>query len=164
MVMEAAAPVTGLLPERSVEDVLAGRLRLRLGGEWYVLPVLTIGQNREWMESLDAEMQPLLDGADDDDLSAIVERMQGLSDRLLEFVYSYDIKGLLPPREAIEPNVYPHEALRAVLEVRLAANPTLGFALAGVVQDIRAGRPAPSPPTSSSRRSTAGRSRKRGQA
>jgi hypothetical protein len=162
VVTETAAPTRGPLPERSVEDVLAGRLRIRLAGEWYVLPVLTIGQNREWTESLDAEVAPLLEGSDD--LEVIVQRAQGLSDRLLEFVWSYDRMGVLPPRETIEPNVYPHEALRAVMEVRLAANPTLGFALAGAMEDLRAESPWPSQPTSSSRRNTAGRSRMSGRA
>jgi hypothetical protein len=160
--METAAPSRGPLPERSVEDVLAGRLRIRLGGEWYVLPVLTIGQNREWVESLDAQMQPLLDGADDGDLNAVVARMQDLSDRLLEFVWSYDRMGVLPPRETLEPDVYPHEALRAVMEVRLAANPTLGFALPGAIEAMRAESRPPSERTSSSRRNTAGPSRTSG--
>jgi hypothetical protein len=152
--MEAAP--SGPFAERSVEDVLAGRLRIRLAGEWHTLPVLTIGQNREWRESLEAEFASLIEG--DDDLEHVVSVMQGLSDRLLDFVYSYDRMGLLPERAVLEPNVYPHEALRAVMEVRLAANPTFGFALASTMTELNA-RPAPSPRTSSSRRRTAGRSR-----
>lgn len=151
--MEAAR--SGPFAERSVEDVLAGRLRIRLAGEWHVLPVLTIGQNRDWLASLDAELAPLVET--EDDLEVVVAQMERLNDRLLDFVYSYDRAGLLPPKEEVEPNVYPHEVLRAVMEVRLAANPTLGFALASAVQEARneASRPA-SLPTSSQPSPTAG--------
>jgi hypothetical protein len=150
--MEAAP--SGPFAERSVEDVLAGRLRIRLAGEWHTLPVLTIGQNADWLASLDAELAPLMEG--DDDLDVVVGKMEALNARLLDFVYSYDRMGLLPDKATIERDVYPHEVLRAVMEVRLAANPTLGFALAGAMAEMRSPSPAPSQPTSSPRRRTAG--------
>lgn len=162
-----AAP-SGSLAERSVEDVLAGRIRIRLAGETYVLPVLTVGQNADWLASLEAELHPLIEA--EDDLDVVMGLMDTVNDRLLDFVYSYDLRGLLPKQSTIERDVYPYEVLRAVMEVRLAANPTLGFALASVLEDAtkaaakvnEAMAQMPSAPTSSRRRRTAGRSRTSG--
>lgn len=163
--MALATPLQGSFgSERSVEDILAGRLRIRLAGEWHTLPVLTVGENADWLASLEAVFQPVVD-ADESDAPAIMAALAAADDRLLELVYSYDKMGLLPERASIERNVYPHEILRAVMEVRLAANPTAGFGLALALAEMREATkpeaptpaPAPSTRTSSSRRRTAGR-------
>ncbi len=151
----AMAPETGVM-ERSVEDILAGRLRIRLAGEWHVLPVLTVGQNADWLATLEAEMDPLISG--EDDLAKVVGLMDDLNGRLLDFVYSYDLMHVLPEQSTIARDVYPHEVLRAVMEVRLAANPTLGLALTSAIGDMK--EMPSSVRTSSSRPRTAGRSRK----
>lgn len=153
--------------ERSPEDVLAGRLTITLAGQPYVLPVLTVGENADWLASLDAELDPLV--VAEDDLTVITKILETVSDRLLDFIYSYDVHGLLPQRdEQLERDVYPHETLRGVMEIRLASNPTLGFALATTLAEARIeGEKAaavlaktkaslPSAPTSSRRRRTAG--------
>jgi hypothetical protein len=155
--------------ERSAEDILSGRLRLRLANQSYVLPVLTVGENADWSASLEEVFAPLVT-TDDGDLEAIVEVLEAADDRLLDFIYSYDKTGVLPPQESIARDVYPHEVLRAVMEVRLAANPTVGYGLAVAAQEIRratarqavaeAAARSRSPRTSSARRRTAGRTSK----
>lgn len=144
--------------ERSVEDVLAGRLRVQLAGQPHVLPVLTRGQNADWLASLDADLGHMI--AAEDDLDSVVKIALGLDDRLLALLYSYDVTGVLPPVETIERDIYPHEVLRAVMEVRLAANPTLAYAVAGAVADMKVASTAATPSPSSPRRRTAGRSKR----
>ena len=39
----------GILPERSAEDIFAGRVRFSLGGVGYVLPTLPIAAEEEWL-------------------------------------------------------------------------------------------------------------------
>ena len=160
------APVTPEPPQsRSTADVLAGRMRVTLAGQQYVMPVLTIGQNRDWMESLETDLQPLLDRAES--VEEAVAVMTEFSDRLLPFVRSYDVTGVLPPPGDWERDIYPHELLRAVMEVRLAADPMTSYAVAALSEEMlrptSVGTMTPPPDTgntSSSRRPTAGRRRK----
>lgn len=147
--------------ERTAQDVFLGRLPLRLADRQYVLPVLTTGQNAEWQASLDASLAPLLD-----DKSTTVDLLNALAKvDLLGFIYSYDRHGVLPPRETIEDDIYPHELLRSVQEVRLATNPTVAYGVALTLDEARTKLSAPPPNraqrrsrrTSSSRPRTAGR-------
>lgn len=127
-------PLATETPVRTTADVLAGRLRLRLAGSWYSLPVLTIGENEDWVATLDAALEPLVNSADDD-LPAIVASLEVFNDQLLGFIWSYDRLHLLPDQESIRRDIYPYEVLRAVMEIRAAANPTLGFALAQMLEE-----------------------------
>jgi hypothetical protein len=165
--MAIAAP-SGLPSERSVEDVLAGRLRLTLAGQVWVLPVLTVGENEAWMAGLDKRFNPILADVDESDLVAMLAALQGLDVDLMAFLLDYDKSGVLPRDETFRKSIYPHELFKAVAEVGLAANPTAAFGLAAAVEITRAqgGRTreamaaVPSRPTSSSPKRTAGRSRK----
>lgn len=155
------AELTAAQPTRSTADVLAGRIRITLAGRQFVLPVLTIGQNEEWQAGLDAELQPLL--VESTSYDEVVRRMAVFSGQLLDLIYSYDISGVLPERGAWEKDIYPNELLLAVMEVRLAADPTLGYAVAALNEDLASTlmTPARTPRGSGSRPSTAGRSRRR---
>lgn len=147
-------------PTRSTADVLAGRLTIRLAGVYYGLPVLTIGQNEDWVASLDAALEPLV-SADDEDLSAIVAGLESFNDQLLGFIWSYDVLHVLPDLDSIRRDIYPYEVLRAVMEIRAAANPTLGFALASMLEEatrVNAAAPLSMLNTSSSPGPTGGRS------
>jgi hypothetical protein len=144
--------------QRTAQVVLLGRLPLRLGGQTHVLPVLTTGQNAEWQSRLDDSVRPLL--PDDATPVALLEAMGAID--LLGFIYSYDINGVLPPREKLEPDVYPHELLWAVQEVRLAANPTVAYAVALTLDEARelftkprATEPASAPPPNRAQRRSA---------
>lgn len=142
--------------ERSALDVLQGRLPLWLGGQRYVLPVLTTGMNREWQATLDASLDPLIEN--ERPLAEVLSALESID--LLGLVYSYDVAGVLPPRAEIEDGIYPHELLKAVFEVRQATNPTVAFAVATTTEEILSklttAEPPPSKPTSSSRRRTGG--------
>ena len=160
------APSRAGPPQRDTEDVLAGILRLTLARREYILPVLTIGENADWQATLTAEVQPLLDDALT--MEQALQVMAGLSDKLLAFLRSYDKTGVLPPPGDWERDIYPYELMSAVLAVRLVADPTLSYAVAAFAQEQTALRramtpaPAPSEPTSGSRRRTAGRRAKSG--
>lgn len=169
MLEATAAPTTPEQPfTRSTADVLAGRIRVTLAGQTYVMPVLTIGENEEWRASLESELQPLIEGADD--VEDAVRIMESFSDHLMTFIRSYDKTGVIPPEGDWERNIYPHELLRAVMEVRLAADPMVSYGVARLVEDARdrvtsttpVGPIPSSPPTSSSPRRTGGRSKKSG--
>ena len=147
-------------PERTVEDVLAGRLRVTLGGQPYVLPVRSIASNRRWVESLDAELGGLMAslsvaGADYSSLTAAFEQVG--AEQLLGLVIAYDETGVLPSREDLEETTKPHEALMAVMGIRRVQNPLAdaGLAAAGVAPAI-AGMSTPaltsSPPTNGTSR------------
>jgi len=160
MTIEQAAPETEQ-PTRSTADVLAGRLRIRLAGQWFVLPVLTIRQNEEWLEQLDGRLAPLLAGTDS--LAAAIAQIERFGDRMLDLVRAYDVTGVLPEPGDWERDIYPHELLRAVMEVRLATDPTLSYAVAAALEETPPLVPAiPSGSGTGSPRSTGGRSRKRG--
>jgi hypothetical protein len=141
-------------PERSVEDILSGRLRLVFGGQVFDLPVLSRAENRRWRESLELRFQSLL-AVDTDDVETTLAALIAAEDDLLPYVASYDKSGVLPPIEELEELARPHEVLKAVAEVRAAANPLLGVGLAMAQASTT---PAKSPParSSSSRRRTAG--------
>lgn len=146
--------------ERTAQDVLLGRLPLRLAGQTFVLPVLTTGQNVDWQASLDATLVPLLpDDANPADLLSAMGQVD-----LLGFVYSYDLFGQLPPRQTIERDIYPHELIRAVQEVRLATNPTVAYAIALTMDEAREAMTrhlAAPPPNRAQRRSARTSSRRR---
>jgi hypothetical protein len=103
-------------------------VRFRLAGTEYVLPVLTIGQNADWKASLDDALTPIVSA--EDDLGKVMALLEAFSDRLLEFLRSYDVTGVLPTPGDWERDIYPHELLRAVMEVRLATDPSSRYALA----------------------------------
>lgn len=47
------------MPDRSAADMLAGLIRIHLGGETYELPVLPRGASRRWLQSLDQRFADL---------------------------------------------------------------------------------------------------------
>lgn len=49
---------------RTENDAEAGIVQVRMGGEWFSLPVLTIEQSEEWQAGVGAEIASLDDGLD----------------------------------------------------------------------------------------------------
>lgn len=148
-------------PERTVEDVLAGRLRVTLGGETYVLPVRSIASNRRWVESLDTDLGGLLAAVNEagDDLGAISSAFTRIgAEELLGLVLAYDDTGVLPPKDELEETTKPHEALMAVMGIRRVQNPLADAGLAAASSAI-VGMPSPEP-MSSPRMNGASRRRK----
>lgn len=149
-----------LLPTRRVEDALAGRVRVTLGGRLYELPVRSIASNRRWVESLDAHLAAVaaaIDAVPDGDYEALDATLAAFGpEGLIELLVSYDEAGVLPPRDELEEIARPAEALFAVLGVRRAAHPLLDVGLAALMA-VTPG-PASRAPTSSSPTSTDGTS------
>ncbi len=145
------------LPARSATDVLAGVIRVALGGKTYELPVLPRAASRRWLQSLDARFAALATDLEQagNDTPAIMVRLVAEADGLYEMLLAYDAAGrsVLPPRADIEETATDTEILRAVLEVWRAVNP-----LAATVAQTSDQTPTASPePPSTPRRRTAGR-------
>lgn len=121
--------LTSLLPDRSAEDVLAGRIRLRLGGEPYVLPVRSIRDNRAWKEEWESTVGARIADIPEDKPGQMFVALGEGADDLLSLLISYDNTGVLPSRDDIEAVATPPELLMGILEVWAAANPLLGMAL-----------------------------------
>jgi hypothetical protein len=138
------------LPRRSVEDILSGRIRFWLGaegGRWYEVPVLPIEANERWRAGLDAQLASLLTQVTQagDDAGLILGLLTGASNDLLGTLVSYDEGHTLPPQEELARLARPHEALRAVLECWLAANP---LAAIGLLMADEGNMQPPAPTTS----------------
>jgi len=114
------------LPERSSEDILAGRIRVTLGGQEHILPVRTIRENRAWKEQLRGQLDRVFgDFATLNNPAAILARVSDATDAQIELVRAYDAGGVLPDLEDVtEP-----ELLRATFAVLAAAFPLLATAI-----------------------------------
>ena len=116
-----------LRPRRSLADVMAGVIRVELGGQPYVLPVRSIAENEEWQASLATQTIAILNGIEKLDDPAEILRLLASVD-LLDLLVSYDKDGALPPKTELRRIARPHEALRSVMEVWQAANPLVDLA------------------------------------
>lgn len=138
------------LPARSSADILAGVVRVSLGGTVYELPVLPRAASRAWLESLDTRFAALaaeLEAAGND-APMIMTRLVAEADALYDMLLSYDQHHVLPSREDIDATATDTEILRAVLEVWRAVNPLA----ATVAEASSAEIPTPSPARRTTRR------------
>ena len=144
-----------LLRPRRPEDVLSGEIRVEVGGQPYVLPVLSIAANRRWKSSLTTEMGGLVAHLDDaSSFADIYAALAAAEDNWLTLLRSYDQTHVLP--DDLDEHVRPDELIAAVLEVWAAANPLVGMGLA-----LGSGTNGTSPGrTNGSPKSTAGRRRR----
>ncbi len=149
--------LSSLLPERSIEDILAERVRLRIGGEDYTLPALNIDDNERWKSGLEGAFTGLMVALENagDDVGTIVGLLTRDPDWLIAQLRSYDTGHVLPDDETIRRGMTPIGLLRAVGEVWRAANPLADTALVGLMSGPSSN--VTPLPTSASRRSTAGR-------
>lgn len=118
------------LPERSAEDILAGRIRLKLGPDWFELPVLTIDENEKWQGVVVETLGGLFVGLNTDNPPAAFARLAAGTDAQLKLLRTYDKGHTLPTVKVIRATTSNAELLRAVLEVIAAA-----FPLAAIVLD-----------------------------
>lgn len=127
-----------LLPTRSIEDILAERVRLTIGGEVYDLPALPIADSEEWRAGLEGDLVGTLSGIDslDNDIGGILGALAGQMPRLIDALYSYDRGSVLPEREVLTRKVTALWIVRAVLEVWRATNPLVDIGLAGMADDL----------------------------
>ena len=134
---------------RSPEDILAGVLRIAVGGVEKQVPTLPIAANREWQERLSsgpgAFKMPV---KDDDWTAAMVAEFTGLStDALLDAVVAYDETGALGGRDWLEQHADPaqlYAALTQMAEVAFPFATNLPMLLAAFVLRQVVGSPAKS--------------------
>jgi hypothetical protein len=110
-----------LIPSRSVEDILAGRLSVSLGGTTYVLPELAMEATDEWAQSIDERLRGLLSLIDNmgegSGMLDLFTAAAGFQDDMLDTLIAFDTTSVLPSRAEIR---------------KLATHTQLMFALMGV--------------------------------
>lgn len=155
LVRKAGAVLAPLLPEagptRSLADIFAGRIHVRLGGITYELPVLSRGDNRRWLDALEGRLGAVASAyqAAAADPGQIVPLLLAESQAGYELLLTYDQAGVLPPLSEVD-LLTDAEILRAVMEVWQAANPKAGAALVSPTSSTSPG------PSNASPASTAG--------
>jgi hypothetical protein len=143
------------MDSRSPEDVLAGVLRISVGGVEKIVPTLPIRATREWQASL-AEGPGAFTPADADDWTPVeASEFSGLAlEAVLGIVVSYDRTGALGGREWLEEHADPAQIYAAAGQMADVAFPFADdtrVLLAALVARSVVGSVAPS--------STSGRSR-----
>jgi hypothetical protein len=157
------ADFRSFLPERTIEDMIAERVRLTIGGEVYILPAKVVEDNEVWLSGLNGDFRGLMEALSKsgDDYSVVVGLLTRDPDWLIDHLISYDHTGVLPDKAVIRKSLTPIKLLMAVAEVWRAANPLVDIALAAMTMDtllaLTAPTPTALPPTGSSRRNTNGR-------
>jgi len=129
-------------PTRSTADILAGRIRITIGRNEHVLPVLTRAAESRWLASLDASFNAYaaaLDSAPDSGVA--LGLLAAHPDELYEMLLAYDETHVLPSHaEWIETGTSA-EVVYAILEVWRAANPLLDYAVAATTGKWTSGTP-----------------------
>ncbi len=150
------ASMPGAMPERSAADVLAGIVRIWLGGTAYELTVLPRAASRRWLESLEGRFAALavtLEQAGDD-APTILTALLTETDALYDMLLSYDAGGVLPPRAEVDEVATDAQILHAVLEVWRAVNPLVGTLTTASPTDGPSSEPPSSWPASTAGRLT----------
>lgn len=117
-------------PTRSPADMLAGRVRVLLGGTTFDLPVLPRAASRRWLEQLDARFATLALSLDEagNDAGQIMGLLLRETDAMCDMLVSYDQSNVLPDRAEIDETATDAQILHAVLEVWRAVNPLVASA------------------------------------
>lgn len=119
--MAAARPGRGLtVAARSEEDVVAGVLRIAIGGTVKPVPVLRIKAAREWKATLATTLTKEIGELDVDSLETLGAVGNLAGDRLLDLVVAYDTSAALGGRDWIEEHAddaQVYAAFRAMLDV-----------------------------------------------
>ena len=112
-------------PTRTPADILAGRIRVVLGGVPYDLPVLPRNASRQWIENLDASFASLALAMDDagDNAGQILALLSTQTELMYSALLDYDRSEVLPSRDEMDEVATDAEVLHACMEVWRAANP-----------------------------------------
>jgi hypothetical protein len=110
---------------RSPEDVLAGVLRIAVGGVEKTVPTLSIRATREWQEGLAKGPEAFSVPVNEDDWTAAsVAEFAGLTlEAALDAVVSYDRTGALGGREWLEEHADPEQIHAAAMQMAEVAFP-----------------------------------------
>lgn len=126
-----------LLPERSVEDVLTGTLRVRFGGTEFQMPVLVIEKADAWRNRLQSEFVAVVAALDGKtDAAGVLAFMASHTPKMVELLRAYDGSAKLPDDEWLRKNATEPEVLRGFMLVLAASFPFIAAAL-----DILAANP-----------------------
>lgn len=137
-VTAAGGVFRSLLPERAVEDVLTGTLRMHFGPSEFTLPVLTIEKADAWRESLTKQFAVVVAALEGQTSAAGVLAFLGShTPSMMELLHEYDSDGLLPDDGWIRSHATEPDILRAFMLVMAASFPFIAAAL-----DILAANPS----------------------
>lgn len=119
-----------ILGPRPIEDILAERIVIVLGGKRHTLPVLAMRQHREWEEALDPALVQLLNTVrdDGDDIGAVIRALASSAWPFVDLLLSY-APGLLPGADEIVETNTELGLLIAILEVWRAGHPLADIGL-----------------------------------
>lgn len=151
------------MADRSAEDVLAGVLRIPVGGVEKIVPTLPIRATREWQATIATGPSGFeVPVSDDDWTAATVSEFSGLAlETILDVVVAYDRTGALGGREWLEEHADPAQLYAAATQMAEVAFPfatDIPLLLAGLVVRQVVGS---SPPSSTSGPLPIGASRRR---
>ena len=112
------------VPERSDEEIASGTIRLALGGQERLLPVLPIARNRVWTAAFAAAIEKQLAEVPQlDTLGDASAAIAGATDMLIDLLVAYDEGGVLGGRDWIENNATAPQVYEAFKAVTAAAFP-----------------------------------------
>lgn len=129
------APATGgvlrsVLPERSVEDVLAGRLRMTLGSTIFDLPVLTIAQADEWRAKLLSAFGDVMTQLEQEvNIAGVIAFLGSNTASMLALIHEYDRDAILPDDDWIRGHATEPEVLRGFVLILAASFPFIASVL-----------------------------------
>lgn len=103
---------------RSEDDILAGVLRVQVGGVQKALPTLKLRAAREWKEQVAATLATSVDGFELNGTLDVANLANTAGDKVLDLVLAYDQSGALGGREWLEDHADDAQ-LYAVLRVCL---------------------------------------------
>src|SRR5689334_20863211 len=89
-------------PQRTADDILAGRVRIVLGHIAYDLPVLPRAAARRWKESLDLRFATLAARLEEADTTEIMATLVEETDTMYDFLLSYDQSHILPSKDVVD--------------------------------------------------------------
>ncbi len=154
------------MADRTPEDVIAGVLRIAVGGVERIVPTLPIRATREWQESISKGPEGFTVPVSDDDWTAsTVADFSGLTiGTILDVVVAYDRTGALGGREWLEEHADPSQLYAAARQMAGVAFPfatDLDLLLAALVvrQVVASRRPSSTSTPSSTGASRRARSR-----
>lgn len=151
LVRKAGAALAPLLPDErptlSLADIFANRVRVRLGGITYDLPVRNIEDNERWVRSLEGRLAAVAGAIQATDAKPeILRLLLAEHEAAYELLLSYDASGVLPPADEIARLATSNEILNAVLLIWQAADPKAAAGLVtGVTNSTPQGRTSSSP-------------------
>jgi hypothetical protein len=129
-------------PTRTTADILAGRLRLTIGGREYALRVLPRSAEADWLARLDRSFNTFAAALETaPDSASALSLLAAHPDELYEMLLAYDVDGVLPSASEWRDTGTSAEVIYAILEVWRAANPLVDYAVAATTAAWTSGTP-----------------------